>query len=261
MRIASVGHAIFAATLVFIGILGFVKGDFIQIWLPVPKELPARELLVYLCACIPLVCGFGFCWPRTQALAARLLLAYFLLWWLLFKMRFIFIAPLTEGVYQSNGQNAVWTAAAWVLYAWFATDWDRRYLCFATGERGLRIARFLYSLAMLAFGFSHFAYFNLTAPIVPGWLPWHAFWAYFTGVAYLAAGAGMLSGVYVRLAATLSAVQIGGFTLLVWPTLVAAGTITASQWGEFTASAVLTASAWMVADSHRGMSWFAVGKR
>lgn len=260
MRIASLGQAVFAATLIFIGILGFVKGDFIQIWLPVPKALPAREVLIYLCAFVPLVCGIGFFWPRTQVSAARLLLAYFLLWWLLFKARFIFIAPLTEGVYQTNGQNAVWTAAAWVLYTWFATDWDRRQIGFATGEKGARIARLLYGLAMLAFGFSHFTYFNLTAPIVPSWLPWHSFWAYFTGVAYLAAGAGILSGVYARLAAVLSAIQIGGFTLLVWPTLAAAGTITPSQWGEFTASVVLTASAWMVADSYRGVPWFAMSR-
>lgn len=261
MRIASVGHAVFAATLIFIGVLGFVKGDFIQIWQPTLKDLPGREVLVYLCAFIPLVCGVGLFWRRAAAPAARLLLAYFLLWWLLFKLRFIFLAPTTEGVYQTNGQNAVWTAAAWVLYAWFAVDWDRRHLGFATGEQGIRIARVLYGLAMLAFGFSHFAYFNLTAPIVPGWLPWHSFWAYFTGVAYLAAGVGMLSGVYARLAATFSAVQIGGFTLLVWPTLALAGTISPSQWGEFTASVVLTASAWVVADSYSGMSWFAVNKR
>lgn len=261
MRIASIGHAVFAATLIAIGILGFVKGDFVQIWQPTPKDLPERQVLIYLCAFVPLICGIGLFWQRTAAPAARLLLAYFLLWWLLFKLRFIFLAPTSEGVYQTNGQNAVWTAAAWVLYAWFAADSERRRIGFATGERGVRIARLLYGLAMLAFGFSHFTYFNLTAPIVPSWLPWHTFWAYFTGAAYLAAGAGILSGVYARLASTLSAVQIGGLTLLVWPTLMLAGTITASQWGEFTASVVLTASAWVVADSYRGTAWLAVNKR
>src|SRR5215469_15531229 len=136
MRIASLGQVVFAATLIFIGVLGFVKGDFVQIWQPIAKDLPGREILVYLCAFIPLLCGVGCFWPRTQAPAARLLLAYFLLWWLLFKARFIFLAPFTEGVYQTNGQNAVWTAAAWVLYAGLATDWDRRQIAFATGEKG-----------------------------------------------------------------------------------------------------------------------------
>ena len=254
MRISSVSHAFFAATLIGLAILGLIKGDFTAIWQPVPEALPARAVLSYLCILISLACGIGLLWQRTATLAARVLLAFLLLWLLLVRVPGMLLS-FTIGFWWSASKTAVMTAAAWVLYVWFAADWDKQRLRFFTDTNGQRIARILYGLALIPFGIAHFLYLKQTTVLVPAWLPASSeFWAYFTGGAYIAAGTAIVIGAYARLAATLSALETGLITVLVWVPMAVAGQPNAFQWGEIEVSIALTAAAWLVADSYRSVA-------
>ncbi len=251
MRIASPGHAIFALLMIAFGLMGFIEGKFAPIWQPVAQTTPGREALIYLCAFVALAGGAGLLLKAAAPIAARGLAIYLALWMLLFKAPFIVRAPLEEGSYQSTGETAVLVAAAWVLAIWFSSEADKTRLGFVLGDGALRLARILYGLALVAFGFSHFFYVNMTTPLVPAYLPLHDAWAYVTGGCYLAAGAAIIAGVFARLASVLVAVQIGLITLLVWGPIVAAGDVSAGHWQETVVSCAITAAAWVMADSYR----------
>jgi len=255
VRIATVSQVLFAVTMIALGIMGITKGDFTVMWQPVPKGLPGRESLVYLSALISLASGVGLLWQRTAAIAARVLFLWFLLWLLLLRLP-AFAHGFTVDVYWAACQSAVMLAASWVLYIWFATDWDKQRLGFAAGEKGLRIARVLYGLALIPFGLAHFTYLKQTAVLVPGWLPWHAAWAYLTGITFIAAGVAIIVGICARLAAALSTLQMGSFLLLIWIPKAAEGSLTPFQRGEAVITWALMSAAWVMTDSYRSSPWF-----
>jgi uncharacterized membrane protein len=254
MRTRSAGHSVFAVTLIGIGLLGLIDA----VSHPVSQGLSAVEVLAYLRAFTYVACGIGLLFARIATAAARVLFVYFLLLLLVFR------APgLLHGfgvdVYWSLCETAVMLAAAWVLYASLATDWDRQRFGFVVGDKGLHIARALYGAAVIPFGIAHFQYLKHTASMVPNWLPAHVAWAYFTGAAFIVAGVAILIGVWARLAAALSTLQMGLFLALVWVPAVTTRSLNAFQRGEVLTTWVLTAAAWVVTDSYRGIPWLASG--
>lgn len=246
---ASPGHTFFAATLIGVGLLGLIQRDFTAIWDPVPKAMPVREALVYLCAITSLACGSGLLWQRTATLAARVLFAYLLLWLLLLRLPSLFLS-FDVGSWWSACKTAALLAAAWVLYVWFARDWDEQRFGLVAGDTGLRGASVIYGLALIPFGIAHFLYLDATAVLVPSWLPSPVAWAYFTGATYIVAGLAVVIGIRARLAVTLSALQTALISLLVWLPRVVAGNLNAFQWGEVVVSVALTAAAWVIVDSY-----------
>jgi uncharacterized membrane protein len=242
---------VFGLTLIAIGVLALVEGGFGLIWGPVPETVPARDLLAYLCTIVSLGCGAGLLARRTAAPAALVLLLFLLVWTALFKVPFLFRAPLEEVSYQSNGENAVLIAAAWLLYIELASGPN-----FFSGRVGTRIACLLYAFALIAFGLSHFFYVNMTAPLVPSWLPGPLFWAYFTGCVYLATGLAIAFRLAPLLGAVVAALQITLITLIVWGPMLAAGGMEPMRWQETVVSWALTAASWVIAASFEGRRWF-----
>lgn len=248
-------RAVFGTALIGLGVLGFVYGNSALIWEPIPKGLPGRAFIVYACSAIEVATGIGLLWRASVTLACRLLLPFLLLWLATLKLPHLVAAPQVMVSWESFAEVAVTSAGAWCLFAEHAGGWERRHLKFAVGESGIRAARLLMTVALPMIGLSHFAYAEFTASLVPKWLHFPYGWTYLTGAASIAAAAGMLVGVYARLAANLEAAMLWIITLLVWVPRVAAAPGDQLNWAEFFISAAIAAGASLVAATYRGFPW------
>jgi uncharacterized membrane protein len=85
----------------------------------------------------------------------------------------------------------------------------------------LKSGRFLLALPMVIFGVQHFVFAGFVAMIVPPWIPWHFFWAYFVGIALIAAGVAIMVRREAWLAGLLLGAMILAFVILIHSRLLA----------------------------------------
>lgn len=261
MQPSRVGITVFAASLIGLGALGLIFGDFALVWQPVPHWVPGREGIAYLCGLVSFASGLGLLWRRTMAAASALAFFYLLLWLLLLRVPAIFTASRVEVSWSGCGENAIALAGALVLFAVLGSPKDR--LTFASGmpddwaTRGVHAARVLLGIALIPCGLAHLVYLKDTAAFVPAWMPGHVGWAIATALGFFAAAAGILISVYARLAAAMVTGMMAVFTLLTWMAGLAAAPTNRMQWTGLFVSWLLTGGSWVVAETYRGVPWLA----
>lgn len=260
-RRASAAQLFFAASMIALGIIGLVYGDFALVWQRIPIEhLPGRTLFAYATAALELAVGIGLLMPRTARLSSGILFVFLLLWAVLLKLLAVVVMPQMEATWLGFGEIAVMLAGAWLL---FTSHTPSRGSApgFIAGANGIRAARVLFALSLPMIGLSHFFYSEQTAALVPAWLPHRVELAYVTGAASIATCISVLFAIVPRLAVTLEAAMLWLITLLVWAPAIVAAPMDRTPWTAFIISAAIACGAWLVADSYRGVAWLAVGAR
>src|SRR5437868_15547497 len=87
-------------------------------------------------------------------------------------------------------------------------------LPFSNMEKSQTPGRILVAISLVVFGIQHFLYGGFVAGLVPAFMPGRLFWAYFVGVAFFAAAAGILYEKMARPAATMLGVMFFLFLVL-----------------------------------------------
>src|ERR1700737_1700957 len=176
-----------------LGMVCLAGGDF-DLGQPVPKDFPDRTALAYAAAAFMLVAGAAVEWRRTAAWGAAALTAYYALIVVILMNGRVVLAHYAEfGSYSGVAEQLAIAAGGTIVYAANARIDAARAACL------IRLGQLAFGVCALLFGGAHFFYMNLTAPLVPKWLPpTQEFWAYATGIGQIAAGVAILTGVQAR---------------------------------------------------------------
>jgi len=238
------GRRVYGLGVMALGMVCLAWGDF-DLGQPVPKNFPDRIALAYAAAAFMLVAGAAVEWRRTAAWGAAALTAYYALIVVILMDGRVVLAHYAEfGSYSDIAEQLAIAAGGLIVYAANAK------IDAALAARLTRLGQLVFGVCALLFGGAHFFYMNLTAAMVPKWLPpTQEFWAYATGIGHIAAGIAILSGVQAHLAAILLTVMFASFTPLVHAPMLLANPASYMNWTENALNLALTGAAWVVADS------------
>jgi uncharacterized membrane protein YphA (DoxX/SURF4 family) len=238
------GWRVYGLGVMALGLLCLVWGSF-DPGQPVPKNVPDRAVLAYAAAALMFLAGAAVEWRRTAAWGAAALALYYALIVVILLNGRVVLAHYSEfGVYSGAAEQLAIAAGGLIVYAANAG------IDAASAARLTRLGQIAFGVCALLFGGAHFSYMNLTAPLVPKWLPpGQEFWAYATGIGHIAAGVAILTGVQARLAAILLTAMYASFTLLVHLPMLLADSSNHYVWSENALNLALIGVAWVVADS------------
>ena len=221
----------YALGAILLGIVTLALHDFALQWQPVPQGLPARSALAIVSAAV-LITGALIAMRRNAGWARLTLPGFYALWVLALHVPAFAAAP-NLGTLLGVAEILSLAAAGAGLAPASAPNWLRP------------SARILYGLCPLVFGMSHIVYADFTSQMVPAWLPDRLFFAYFTGIAHIAAGVAILSGILARLAARMLAIMCASFVLLIHVPGVIAAPADRLQWTMLAVALSITGAAWL----------------
>jgi len=102
------------------------------------------------------------------------------------------------------------TLALGLVMIFLRGDWQKA----RNWDKLILFGPLFYAAPLAAFGTEHFTLTKAIASIVPRWIPWHLFWAYFVGACFIAAALSLVTKIQARLAASLLALTFFLFVVL-----------------------------------------------
>ena len=208
----TLGRVFVAVSLVVFGVQHFIYGGFVATL--VPAFMPGRLFWAYFVGVAFFAAAAGILYKLMARPAATMLGVMFFLFLVLLHIPRI-IGNSSNGNEWTSGFVALaMCGGAWILAS--AAPLHER----ETPDPFLKLGRYFFALAFVAFGVQHFVYARIAAGLGPPWIPGQPLLAYLFGVIFVGAGTAIIIGKKAHLATTLLASIAFLYFLLLYVPLI-----------------------------------------
>jgi uncharacterized membrane protein len=243
------GRILFALGFAGLGVLSLVYRGFALVWQPMPETLPHRELLGLISGSILLVSGLGMLLPYA-ARRATLVMAVFVSTWPALQIPLnLWATPLSAGMWTTLAETVMLIAGGFVLYRSKAPEGSGTEIQTDSAGAFNRAFQVAFAVALPVISISHFAYAFSKPARTPPWIPFYVALTFLTGVAHIAAGIGIVARISARLAATLEAIMIGLFALILHVPLIFIQPTNRGYWTALFIATACSGASFIVASS------------
>lgn len=254
-----IGVYVYGIAAVAYGITDLVWGEFdpsdqpLQAW---GDHIPGAKIFAYIAAIWLVVAGAALLWRRSRRLAAASLT-------ILYGIFVVFPLPRLYWGPHVHGHRAyvyfhvlVDVCQEIILFVAAVIVWKSLSGRDSLSQRAARLVRWTFGLCSIDFGLAHLTGPWTVVPMIPKWMPFGAtFWAVLTGIAFVLAGAAIVSGVVDVLAARLLGLMLLVFSALALAPLIFSFPHAHGSWGANAYNLTAIGAAWIVAE------WLAMRQR
>jgi len=238
---------LFGIPFVGFGVQYLIYGRFAGGLPPAPPWTPGAPATAYLLGALLIIAGATIA-ANIKARESATLLGILLFICVLLMFIATPSAILHDGTARTRAlEPLALCGAAWVLAGILPVDQSRSPRWDSAIDKLATVGRYIFGFAMIVFGAQHFMYGNFVAMLIPSWLPWHLFWTYFFGVALIAAGISIVTGIQARLAATLLGIMFLLWLIVLHLPRVHAHPRNGDEWSSFLVAFAMCESCFIVA--------------
>lgn len=243
---ATAGRVCYGSSLAGFGLLNAIYADGVFGLEPVPSWAPTRAGWSWLTGTCLVAAALGIASGKAVRRGAVVAAGVIGVWVLVLQVPQLIASPSDGGA---------WTTAFETLALWGGA------LALVASGVGVPVglAPTMYAACLPVFGVLHFIYRAYVASVIPAWIPNPDAWAIGTGVAFIVAGLGMLSGVLSRLAATMVGLMFAMWVAVLHaPRALSSMPASRAEWTSLCVALGMCGSAWVIAglpDGRKSWRW------